>query len=239
MRDPPSASDDAVPSADAFTQLVTFLGTGSFTKLTASLESRLANADAADAARVIEEAGLVEDLLSAALLVRSQIGRLNDLIHATAISLALPALLEPGERLANRPSLASGNDPSRQFDLQTTHRVAEFKLALWSGTDAMRKRATFHDLVHLAAHQGPERAELYVVGPKPIRFLRTSRSSAAWAMNRGSETTRALFEERFGSPDMTIRDFVAGPAAHVRLIDITEILPGARTALNGGEVSLA
>jgi len=38
---------------------------------------------------------------------------------------------------------------------------------------------------------------------------------------------------------MTIRDFVAGPAAHVRLIDITEILPGAHTALNGGEVSLA
>jgi hypothetical protein len=149
------------------------------------LENRLCGADATVAARVIEEAGLAEDLLSAALLVRSRIGRLNDLIHATAISTALPRLMEPGERLVNRPSLAAGNDPTRKFDLQTTHRVAEFKLALWSGTDAMRKRTTFHDLVHLAAHNGPERAELYVVGRRPIRFLKGSRSSASWAMNRG------------------------------------------------------
>ena len=42
-------------------------------------------------------------------------------------------MLEPGERLANRPSLAAGNDPSRTFDLETDRRVAEFKLAIWNG----------------------------------------------------------------------------------------------------------
>ena len=223
-------------TAGAFAQLVAYLTTQSLTTSIAGIENRLAVADAADALRIVEEAGLDESLLSAALLVRSRVGRLNDLIHATAIALAVPALLEPDERLSNRPSLAAGNDPSRKFDLQTTHRVAEFKLALWSGTDAMRKRTTFHDLVHLAAHDGPERPELYVVGPKPIRFLRTSRSSAAWAMNRGSETTKALFEERFGSPSITIQDFVAGPAGRVKLIDISEILPSVRAILDDSDV---
>jgi hypothetical protein len=108
------------------------------------------------------------------------VGRLNDLVHAATITLTLPLILEPGERLTNRPSLAAGNDPTRPFDVETDRRVAEFKVEIWSGngTDAMRKRTVFHDLVHLAADTSDRRAELYVVGPQPVRFLLRSRTTA-------------------------------------------------------------
>ena len=57
-------------------------------------------------------------LLDAALDVRARLGRINDLIHAAAIVLMLPHILEPGERLVRRPSLAAGNDPTRPFRLR-------------------------------------------------------------------------------------------------------------------------
>lgn len=92
------------------------------------------------------DGGMTEELLEAALLVRQHAGRINDLIHAMMIVRALPKILEPGERIARRPSLASGNDPSRKFDLETDRRVAEFKAAGWKGRDTMRKRMLVADL---------------------------------------------------------------------------------------------
>jgi hypothetical protein len=223
---------DLAPHGEDFERLASFLAGGRLTGVVADLEHALASSDAAEAGAAVGAADIDGELLAAALLVRRDLGRLNDLIHASAISLALPVILEPGERLSNRPSLAAGNDPSRPFDLETDRRVAEFKLGQWSGTDAMRKRGVFHDLVHLAADTSGRRAELYVVGPAPLRFLRSSRSNAAWALNRGADSTRALFQERFGPLDMPVKEFTAGPAARVRLIDLAEVLPQVRVALD-------
>jgi hypothetical protein len=117
-------------------------------------------------------------------------GRINDVIHAVAIALTLPRLLEPGERL-KRPSLAAGNDPSRPFDIETDRRAAEFKLSRWTGHDAGRKRQLFKDLVHLAAADVSERSvELYVLGTRPQQFLTTTSSTAGWALNRMADNCR-------------------------------------------------
>lgn len=100
----------------------------------------------------------------------------------------LPIILEPADRLTNRPSLAAGNDPTRPFDVETDRQVAEFKIGIWSGngTDAIRKRGAFHHLVNLAADTSGRGPELYVVGDEPLRFLRTSRTTARWALDRGA-----------------------------------------------------
>lgn len=159
------------PSANAFAQLAAYLSGGQLTKVVAGLEHQLCRADAADAAAAGQAAGMVAELLSAAILVRRDIGRLNDLIHAVAITLALPHILEPGERLVNRPSLAAGNNPTQSYDIETDRRIGEFKLAMWSGTDGMRKRGVFADLVHLAADTSGRRPELYVVGQPRSSFF--------------------------------------------------------------------
>jgi hypothetical protein len=206
--------------------LLAFLDRAPLTLAIRDLEQALDGCDGEAVAAI----GIDNKLLSAALAMRQQLGRLNDLVHASAISLILPAVLEADEIVQGRPSLAAGNDPTRPHDLRTSKRVAEFKLAQWAGADAMRKRGVFKDLVHLAIDDSGQRAQLFVVGQAPIKFHRESTSSAAWALDR-APSTRAIFEERFGSLTMPICQFTAGPGAHVELIDLLPLLPELVTPL--------
>jgi len=203
--------------------LAAFLGVKPLTTAIADLEHDLVDSSSEQSAQVAQQSGISDDLLTAALTVRENLGRISDLIHATGIVLALPHILEEGEHICKRPSLAAGNDPSRPFDLETNRRVAEFKLAQWAGADAMRKRQTFKDLVMLAADTSERRADLFVIGDRPGRFLRSSRSTAAWALDR-APAAAATFQERFGPLTMTIGEFTTTHASHVNITDLRTIL---------------
>ncbi|MFJ9594565.1 hypothetical protein ACIRS3_17560 [Streptomyces virginiae] len=87
----------------------------------------------------------------------------------SGVPLALPHVPEEGETIARHPSL---------------RRVAEGKLARWRGADAMRKRQVVKDLAVLAADRSGRRADLFVIGPEPARFLRTSATTAARVLDR-------------------------------------------------------
>jgi len=208
----------------AVERLAGFLGAAPLTTAIAELERRLDGLDGPSVEAATRTSGVDRELLAAAITVRRDLGRISDLIHAAAIVLVLPHVLEDGEQVSNRPSLAAGNDPSRSYDLETNRRIAEFKLSRWVGADAMRKRQTFKDLVHLAADTSGRQPELFIVGDAPAKFLRSSRSTASWALDR-SPTTRKLFTERYGSLQMRIADFTAGPGARVRITDLTTLLP--------------
>lgn len=203
--------------------LSAFLGGGPLTAVISQLERDLDGEGAPGASAIVQRAGLTPQLLAASVVTRDNFGRLNDLIHALGISLALPHLLDDGERIANRPSLAAGNDPSRPYDLETDRRVAEFKFSVWTGRDAMRKRQTFKDFVHLAADRSGRHTYLYVLGQRPIRFLRSTKSSAEWGLDR-SPATRELFQSRFGDLSVPISTFVA---AHerVKVVDLAGVAP--------------
>jgi hypothetical protein len=210
--------------------LARFIEDEPLTKKIADIEHDLDGCVRREVEPIISARGVSPDLLRGALLVRGRLGRINDLIHAAAIALALPELLEPNEVL-RRPSLAAGNDPSRPYDVETDRRVAEFKLARWDGHDTGRKRQVFKDLVHLAAADtSGRRAELYVLGELPLRFLRETRSPAAGGLDR-FPATRQLFVERFGSLDVPISDFTNGPANHVTIVNLEEQLPALFGAL--------
>ncbi|MBD0709094.1 PE-PGRS family protein [Streptomyces sp. CBMA291] len=210
--------------------LAQFLDQQPLTAAIAALEHRLHGADARHAAVAAADGGVGAELLVSALTVRESLGRLNDLIHAAGIMLTVPHVLDEGETIVKRPSLGAGNDPSRPYDLETDQRVAEFKLARWRGADAARKRQTFKDLAMLAADRSGRQADLYVVGPEPIRFLRSSNSTAAWALDRSPGALRT-FHSAFGSPDVPIHEFTATHARHVRITDLRGILPPAVTSL--------
>lgn len=219
-----------------FLQLAKFLEGGRLKGVVADLEHELASANGAEASQATEEVGiggaLGTALFTAAVHTRQQLGRVSDLIHATGISLMLPVLLESGERLTNRPSLAAGNDPSRPFDVETDQRIMEFKFGVWQpGSNAARKRGVFHDLLHLAADLSGRRPELYVVGPQAAKFLLSTTSKVSWALNRQAEKSQQLFERRFGSVDVPIPEFTRGPAAHVKIFDLEQMLPALRVAL--------
>jgi hypothetical protein len=226
---PPSI---APTSIRAMEQLVGLLGGGRVSGLLSEVATELYGADAEAAGGVATSAGFTPKLLSEAFTLRSHLGQLNDLIHAAAMTMALPHILEPNEVVAQPPWLAANGDRAHTFDLETNRRVADFKLAVWTGKDAARKRALFQGLVHLAALPADQRPELYVAGAAPLDFLRGSGSNAAWALNRGPESTKSLYLVRFQDLGMSIRDFTAGPAAHVKLTDLSDVLPPMQTALS-------
>lgn len=164
-----SSGDDGL--AESFATLSRFLTDHDLTAHLAAAEAAFHHAGSATSRAVTIEYGFSDDLLDAALAVRAHVGRLNDVIHATVIARVLPAILEEGEVVVRRPSLGAGNDRSRPFDLETDRRIAEFKVAQWKGADTMRKRGVVSDLVHLALDESGRRAQLFVVGALPVRFL--------------------------------------------------------------------
>ncbi|MEV5319417.1 PE-PGRS family protein [Streptomyces sp. NPDC052687] len=210
--------------------LARFVRRAPLTEAIAALEHGLDGADAAHAVQVADQGGVDTGLLASALTVRESLGRISDLIHASGIILALPHILEKGERISRRPSLGAGNDPGRPYDLETDRRVAEFKFARWRGADAMRKRQVFKDLTMLAADRSGRAADLFVIGPESACFLRSSASTAAWALDRSPGALRT-FASVFGSPEVAIREFTATHAAHVRITDLCDVLPEAVTRL--------
>ena len=211
---------------EAVEVLADFMGSQKLTDRISALELQMVGASLDEVARIVEIAGVSHDTLKAALTVRSTMGRLNDVVHATVIALSLPLILEPGETVSNRPSLAAGNDPSRKFDLETTHRVAEFKVSVWRGADAARKRGAFADLVNLALDDSEsKKKQLFVVGDQPKHFLETSKSPAKWGLSKSSTNLRRRFEDQYGSLEIPICEFRAGPGSAVEIIDLNTVIP--------------
>lgn len=90
----------------------------------------------------------------------------------------------------------------------------------------MRKRGVFADLVHLALDPTERRAQMFVVGSLPKKFLVASRSTAEWALGGSSPHTRLRSEEKFGpAGQFTVAEFTGGPAAHIEIIDIATLMP--------------
>ncbi|MDQ7808174.1 hypothetical protein Q5425_30945 [Amycolatopsis sp. A133] len=222
--EPPAPRSDLGSAVKSFIDLHEFFDREDLSSRVVRLEALLEGADSETVGARVAPEGMTDDLIRGALLVRQHAGRINDLIHAAMIVRALPKILEPGERIVRRPSLASGNDRSRKFDLETDRRVAEFKAAEWKGRDAMRKRTLVADLVGLVLERDHRRAELYVLGRMPIDFLQRSSSTMEWALVRSSPHLRHAYEQRFGSAALTVSQFTAGPAAGVALRELNELI---------------
>lgn len=213
----------------AVEQLADFMDGLPLTTRVATLEHALLGADMHSVAAIADDNDIAADTLGAALTVRDAFGRVSDVIHALVITLALPRILEPGETVTVRPSLAAGNDPGRKFDLETDRRVAEFKVSGWTGTDAMRKRGTFVDLVHVALDESPREKYVYVLGDDPRRFLENTTSTAAWGFTRKSALQRDVFEKRWGPAEsISIADFRRDHASAVHIVDLYEVIPELR-----------
>lgn len=218
---PPSLSDES--AVEAFRRLDGFMSTNALTSTLARLEASLVGAGQGDCSRVAVESGFDEDLVDAALVVRERVGMLDTLIHAAVITQTLPLVLEENEHVLKRPSLGAGNDPDRVFDLETNLRVAEFKLSSWKGSDGMRQRGLFADVVGLSLDETGRRRQVFVVGELPVRFLTQSKRNAAKTLSKAAirlRTPAGMADE------MTVAEYTR--QAGVEVIDLTTLLPGLR-----------
>lgn len=207
----------------AFRRLDAFLATTPLTTALADLESRLVGAERKEAGVVAAASGFDRELVDSALIVRERVGMLDSLLHAAVIIQVLPLILDDGEKVLKRPSLGAGNDVNRLYDLETTHRVAEFKLSSWKGADGMRRRGLFADVVGLALDDTDRRRQVYVIGKLPVRFLTTSQGNAIKTLSKAALRLRT----QAGLTDhMTVSEYTK--AARIEVVDLVTMLPTLR-----------
>lgn len=184
---------------DLYTAMKIVEGFSSGQSLTArisSLESSLAMKEAKALDRLLVEEGVTDSIIHAALKIKKAAGQINVIIHAAGIVLSLPYILEPDEKIQSL-SLGAGNT-GRDFDLETSTRVAEFKFITWrGGPESIRQNSVFIDLFCLAEHDTGRKRCLYVVGKeKPIRFLNNRRAIRSVLSKNQAVSQR--FYEKYG-----------------------------------------
>jgi hypothetical protein len=81
-------------------------------------------------------------LFEAARSIKRAAAQIDVVLHALGIIVLLPAILEDDE-VVESLSLGAGNSEAQRFDLETSHRVAEFTFIEWKGNDNTRLQKIF------------------------------------------------------------------------------------------------
>jgi hypothetical protein len=192
------------------------------------IENKLAGADLSVVQSVYPSLGVTSDLLESAITFKRTASQINVLIHSIGILLSLPEILEQGE-VVEYLSLGAGNT-GRPFDLETNHRVAEFKFINWQGgAESIRQNSLFKDFYLLAEYETPKRKYLYVLGKKhPMKFLNGGRSLES-VMSRNNKLW-SEFQTKYASRFKKVSEYFEYRKSVVQLVDIAEIVPQFRNA---------
>lgn len=164
-----------------------------------------------------------DDLICAAAQMKSLAGQINVIIHAVGILSCLPHLLIPGE-IVEYASLGAGNT-GKKFDLETSHRIAEFKFIRWQGgPESIRQNQLFKDFYLLARDETQKKKFLYVLGTEhPLKFLCGGRALKS-VLSRNSKVD-AMFLGEFGERYATVGDYYKDHSHLVSITDVSSWLP--------------
>lgn len=196
---------------------------GSLTKKISAIEKRLAGADISLVQSVYPSLSVTADLLESAITFKRTASQINVLIHSTGILLSLPEILDKDE-IVEYLSLGAGNT-GRHFDLETNHRVAEFKFINWQGgAESIRQNSLFKDFFLLAEYETPKQKYLYVLGKKhPMKFLTGGRSLQS-VMSKNNKLW-SEFQAKYGNRFNIVNEYFEYRKNVVQLVDIIDIVP--------------
>jgi len=166
---------------------------------------------------------LDSNLLSASFELKKIAGQINVVIHATGILASLPYILKEGEKIEYL-SLGAGNT-GKQFDLETTHRIAEFKFINWKGgPESIRQNSLFKDFFGLAEEETKKKKYLYVLGiEKPMKFF-TGKRKLYSVMSKNS-ALQSKFTSIYASRFSVVSEYFKYRENDVQIVDITPVLP--------------
>jgi hypothetical protein len=196
------------------------------TDLTATLakiETDVRGLTSRDCARVLGSSGIAPDVLTAAAALKRLAGQINVSIHAIGILLCLPHILQPGEAV-EYVSLGAGNT-GREFDLETNHRIAEFKFIHWrGGTEPVRQNHLFKDFYLLAESSSKKHKHLYVIGTEhPLKFLNGGRAIASVFSHHAKLLKE--YEAKYGGQFPKVRDYYLPNRDRVHIEDVSAWVP--------------
>lgn len=152
--------------------------------------------------------------------ITSQIYIVN---HAICILISLPHILEKTEKIQYL-SLGAGNT-GKDFDLETNHRIAEFKFIHWQKkSNTIRQNSLFKDFYYLAESNKRKRKYLYLTDlDAPLRFLNGKRAleSVMSKNNKLSDNFDSKYQKKF----KVVNEYYLHKKNRVELIDITSLVP--------------
>jgi hypothetical protein len=216
-----SATLDEAAAIAALISIFEFTGGSPPRSRIAGLEQAIVGADVDQITGLLNREMISDCTLAAGLLIKSLAGEINVLIHAVGIVLSLPHILVQGEHVLSA-SLGAGTG-GKQHDLETTHRIAEFKFTQWRGRDSVRQRELFADFVNLAEHDTGKLRTLYITGSRPEQFLRTSNRQITSVCERRPEIL-ARIQHTHGLRYRTVSEYCSARGDQVEIVNLETLL---------------
>lgn len=182
---------------------------------------------------MLDDFKVTHDLLAAAAAMKSVAGQINVTIHAVGILLCLPRILG-AEEIVQSLSLGAGSG-GKAFDLETSHRVAEFKFIQWrGGADTVRQNGLFKDFYLLAEHETSKQKSLYVLGTaEPEKFLKSKRKLSS-IMNSNRKLWD-MFSKAHSERFTTVGQYYAEKCREVEIVDVTSYVPELASVIAASE----
>lgn len=195
---------------------------GSLAAPIGDLERRLLTKTRQDVPTILSQANVNPDLLASALVLKQAARQVNELVHATAIALALPHILADGEMIEETSLAADAS--GKQFDLVTDRRIAEFKFNVWQGKgERPRQKMLFKDFYNLSESDSGKKKYLYVINADiPLRFLR-GKSKIDNVLK--DSALLAVFRSRYPTTFNQVGQYYECMKDRVVIMDIGLILP--------------
>lgn len=212
-------------------------GGDSLPKVVAAIQKNASKLDRVGIQSLLNQSDITPALLHSAFAVKRLAGQINEVVHAVGILIALPNIMVPGETVLG-VSLAAGNT-GQQFDLVTTHRVAEFTFITWKGgPEVIRQNKILKDFFFLAGEPTEKVKELYVLGTKlPLKFFASNRAFAP-ILNGNAKLGKRFAEIYADARFETVSDYFRVKQDTVRIQDVTPFLPS-ELSRNGHTPKLA
>jgi hypothetical protein len=168
-----------------------------------------------------------ENIFTSAKIIKEASAQIDEIVHASGIMLELSVWLNENEDVKYL-SLGAGNH-KEHFDLETNHRIAEFKFGKWNENSAngIRRRGYFSNYITLlTADNGLNK---YFVIEDKNAFLKFLNGTASWrnVLSKNPSVFKKL--EKFLVNNKMEHIATVGEIYHlfndkVAIVDYTEIL---------------
>ena len=184
------------------------------------LENQITNNQKNDITKFLSSDTIDLSLLDASLSIKAIVGQINTIIHAWGILVSLPYILDNDE-IIEYVSLGAGSG-KKDYDLMTSHRIAEFKFISWKGgPESIRKKNLFNNFYNLAENETPLKKYIYLLEKSQAMKAFTERSIE----NALKPRVWKSFKDKYGDKYEKVDEYYNDHRHLVEIVDLKTIVP--------------
>jgi hypothetical protein len=181
----------ADPELAACVQRVANFAEKNLTSKIAKVEFEVVGLNRSQVTDWLHAAAIDIGLLTSAQTVKRAAAQIDVVLHVLGILVLLPSILNEGE-LVEGLSLGAGSSKVSRFDLETSHRIAEFTFIEWTGNDNTRLQKIFKDFYRLVEFETTKAKELWLTDDTYVLKYLRSRTSVRSATHKYRDVWEAI-----------------------------------------------